>query len=186
MASAPWPRITERYALRVLRMHGQIGDRDLAHVGAEQRRNLLIECRGSPWRPARRRCAAVPSSSAKIAADCASAGEQHAVGTERQRPDRLERRPRSSRRIGHRSLGRRRHRERRDCRQHQKCSQQQRLHSALPKTPNRPTFLNCFVFSVSVSSVSSVDRVFCGSYCCDVEPFFVPTSSPFRNFSSGG
>ena len=69
------------------RMHGQIGDGDLPHVGAEQRGNLLID-RGDAL--SRRRCrqsAAAPRSRAKIAAACVSAANKRPVGREGERPD---------------------------------------------------------------------------------------------------
>ena len=52
-------------------MHDEVGDGDLAHVGAEQRRDLLVE-RGNRLAPAAPPVAAVPRSSAKMAADCVS------------------------------------------------------------------------------------------------------------------
>ena len=74
-----------------LGMHGEIGDGDLAHIGAEQRRDLLIDA-GDRLAPAAPPCASVPSSSAKMAADCVSPAKSKPSGAERQWTNRLERR----------------------------------------------------------------------------------------------
>ena len=91
-ASGPCPRITETKEFFDVRMHREVGDRDVCRRGAEHRGDLLID-RGDVLRAGRAARGLAAQVEREDRRGLTVRGEQGAVGRKRQRADGRERRP---------------------------------------------------------------------------------------------